>query len=87
MPIWRAAPSARGSSLASVMQQLSQSFGIAISATLLAVFAGSVWRSPAGDFATVFLVMVLFPMSALVWFTRLAPGDGAQMSGHRAAGD
>jgi EmrB/QacA subfamily drug resistance transporter len=76
-----------GSSLASVMQQLSQSFGIAISATLLALFAGASGAPRQGDFASVFLVMVVFPLAALLWFARLAPGDGAQMSGHRAAVD
>jgi MFS family permease len=76
-----------GSSLSSVMQQLSQSFGIAISATLLGVFAGASGSLHQGDFATVFLIMVLFPLAALVWFARLSRADGAQMSGHRAAGD
>ncbi len=72
-----------GSSLASVMQQLSQSFGIAISATLLAFFAGGSDHLAQGDFATAFLVMALFPLAALLWFARLSPGDGALMSGHR----
>jgi EmrB/QacA subfamily drug resistance transporter len=72
-----------GSSLASVMQQLSQSFGIAISATLLGVFAGASDHPGQAAFATVFLIMVLFPLASLVWFARLAPDDGAQMSGHR----
>ncbi|HXQ53443.1 MAG TPA: DHA2 family efflux MFS transporter permease subunit [Stellaceae bacterium] len=73
-----------GSSLASVMQQLSQSFGIAISATLLGLFAGPVANPTQGDFATVFLVMAVFPLASLLWFARLAPGDGALMTGHRA---
>ena len=72
-----------GSSLASVMQQLSQSFGIAISATLLAYFAGGADHPAQADFATAFLVMAIFPVAALVWFARLSPGDGALMSGHR----
>jgi EmrB/QacA subfamily drug resistance transporter len=74
-----------GSSLSSVMQQLSQSFGIAISATLLGIFAGSAANPTQGDFATVFLVMALFPVASLLWFARLAPGDGAHMTGHRAS--
>jgi EmrB/QacA subfamily drug resistance transporter len=73
-----------GSSLSSVMQQLSQSFGIAISATLLAVLAGAGAIPNQPDFAAAFLVMVVFPVVGLLWFARLAPGDGAQMSGHRA---
>jgi EmrB/QacA subfamily drug resistance transporter len=73
-----------GSSLASVMQQLSQSFGIAISATLLGVLAHQADHPPQRDFATVFLVMVLFPLVAMLWFARLSASDGAQMSGHRA---
>ena len=73
-----------GSSLASVMQQLSQSFGIAISATLLGVFAGQAQNPPQGDFAAVFLMMVLFPLASMLWFVRLSPADGALMSGHRS---
>ena len=41
--------------------------------------------SAQADFATAFLVMALFPLAALLWFARLSPGDGALMSGHRAA--
>jgi MFS family permease len=73
-----------GSSLSSVMQQLSQSFGIAISATLLGIFAGQAQNPPQSDFAAVFLVMAVFPFVAMLWFVRLTPGDGALMSGHRA---
>jgi EmrB/QacA subfamily drug resistance transporter len=76
-----------GSSLASVMQQLSQSFGIAISATLLGYFAGPGRIPDRGDFATVFLIMVLFPVLSLLSFARLSPSDGANMTGHRAAAD
>jgi EmrB/QacA subfamily drug resistance transporter len=72
-----------GSSLSSVMQQLSQSFGIAISATLLVYFAGPGHIPTQGDFATVFLIMVLFPAAALITFAGLSPNDGASMSGHR----
>jgi len=74
-----------GSSLASVTQQLSQSFGIAISATLLGYFAGGARIPTRGDFATVFLIMVLFPALSLISFARLSPDDGAHMSGHRPA--
>ena len=73
-----------GSSLASVMQQLSQSFGIAISATLLGSLAGQTQYPPQSDFAAVFSIMVLFPLVAMLWFVRLTPADGALMSGHRA---
>ena len=75
-----------GSSLASVMQQLSQSFGVAISATLLGVFAGAAATPTRAQFAAVFSLMVVFPVVSLVWFARLAPGDGAQMSGYRPRG-
>ena len=71
-----------GSSLASVMQQLSQSFGVAISASLLGLFAAS--SAPTqGEFAAVFALMVVFPLLSLLSFIRLSPEDGAQMSGHR----
>ena len=75
-----------GSSLASVMQQLSQSFGIAISATMLALFAHGADHPAQQDFAAAFLVMAVFPFASLLWFARLGPGDGAQMSGHRQPG-
>jgi hypothetical protein len=71
-----------GSSVASVMQQLSQSFGVAIAATLLGAFAAGAAPTEA-QFAAVFSLMVLFPLVSLVWFARLAPEDGAQMSGYR----
>ncbi|MGH7089450.1 MAG: MFS transporter, partial [Stellaceae bacterium] len=74
-----------GSSLASVMQQLSQSFGIAISATLLGVLAVRSGGLMQRDFAVAFLVMAAFPLASLVWFARLASEDGAHMSGYRHA--
>ncbi len=74
-----------GSSLASVMQQVSQSFGVAISATLLGLFAGAASLPSDSDFATVFLLMVIFPAVASLWFLRLATDDGKEMSGHGAA--
>ena len=73
-----------GSSLASVMQQLSQSFGIAISATMLGLFAGAGGVPTRPQFDAVFLMMVIFPFASLLWFARLSREDGAQMSGHRA---
>ncbi|HUK60572.1 MAG TPA: DHA2 family efflux MFS transporter permease subunit [Stellaceae bacterium] len=72
-----------GSSLSSVMQQLSNSFGVAISATLLGIFAGEAANPPQSDFAAIFLVMALFPMAGMLQFVRLKRADGAVMSGHR----
>jgi EmrB/QacA subfamily drug resistance transporter len=71
-----------GSSLASVMQQLSQSFGIAISATVLGALAARTGGLTAADFSAAFLAMTVFPFLSLLWFVQLAPEDGAQMSGH-----
>ena len=68
------------------MQQLSQSFGIAISATLLGYFAGASGIPSAHDFAMVFCIMVLFPLFSLLWFARLSADDGRLMSGHRGSG-
>jgi fucose permease len=73
-----------GSSLSSVMQQLSQSFGVAISATLLGTLAGATGILTQPEFATVFLLMVLFPVMSILWFARLSSADGAHMSGFRA---
>jgi hypothetical protein len=73
-----------GSSLGSVMQQLSASLGVAVSATMLGFFVGPDGALVARDFPPVFLIMTLFPLASLFWFARLDPTDGAHVSGHRA---
>lgn len=70
----------RGNSIASVMQQLSSSFGIAIAASILAVVSGGN-RPDADDFHWSFIIVGLFPIISVLGFVRLKPNDGAEMSG------
>ena len=70
-----------GSSIASSMQQLSISFGVATSATLLEFFAGG-GTPDLADFQFVFVVMGMLPLVSLLWFMRLSPTAGSHVSGH-----
>lgn len=72
-----------GSSVASVALQLSASFGVAVSATLLAHIAGPTAVPTDADFQPVFLIMALFPVLSLLYFRRLNSEDGSHVSGYR----
>jgi MFS family permease len=74
----------RGTSFGGVVQQLARGFGIAIGAALLALIAGTE-RVTVGDFRVTFLLIALIPLVSTIGFLRLAEGDGAEVSGHRAA--
>lgn len=80
-----AAALSRATSLAGVIQQLSQGFGISVAATLLGLVAGSESRLTAPDFHFVFLLLAAIPLLSLFGFVRLHPGDGAVVSRHRVA--
>jgi EmrB/QacA subfamily drug resistance transporter len=71
----------RGTSIASVMQQLSSSFGIAMAATVIAMVAGGSEILTATDFRWAFVIVGLFPILSVFGFMRLKPSDGAEMSG------
>jgi len=73
-----------GSSVASVGQQLSQSFGVAIAATLLALFSGGAKEPTVADFVPAFVSVGMLPILSLSYFARLRPEDGSQVSGHLA---
>jgi EmrB/QacA subfamily drug resistance transporter len=75
----------RATSVSGVVQQVARGFGVAIGAALLAVIAGSAPVTTA-DFRTVFLMVALIPLFSIFGFLRLAPTDGAEVSGHRAPG-
>jgi MFS family permease len=75
----------RATSLAGVIQQLSQGFGISVSATLLGLVAGSESRISVENFHLVFLLLAAIPLLSLPGFMRLLPGDGAVVSGHGRA--
>jgi MFS family permease len=71
----------KGTSMASVVQQLCNSFGVAISATLLTLLVGPQGQATMDDFRIVFVLIGLFPILAIFDFLRLRPEDGAQVSG------
>jgi len=72
-----------GSSLSSVAQQLSMSFGVTISATLLALITSPSSVPTAADFRPVLVIMAIFPIVSVLWFMRLAPEDGALVAGYK----
>ncbi|HUN47974.1 MAG TPA: DHA2 family efflux MFS transporter permease subunit [Stellaceae bacterium] len=72
-----------GSSVASVTQQLSITFGVAIAATLLSLLIGPGSTPSAEDFLPVFILVGLLPIASVAWFSQLRPEDGNQVSGHR----
>jgi EmrB/QacA subfamily drug resistance transporter len=72
-----------GSSLSSVAQQLSMSFGVTISATMLALITAPNPLPSAADFRPVLVCMAVFPLVSSVWFMRLHPEDGVQVTGYR----
>jgi EmrB/QacA subfamily drug resistance transporter len=75
----------KGTSIGSVAQQLSQSFGVAVGALLLSLFVGHTGTvMQVADFAPVFLLMALLPIVSALWFLGLDPEDGYAVSGYRA---
>ena len=71
----------KGTSMSSVIQQLCNSFGVAISATMLSLLVGPQGHPDQHDFQLVFVAVGLFPILAMFDFLRLRPEDGAQVSG------
>jgi MFS family permease len=74
----------KATSMASVLQQLCNSFGVAIGAAVLTLTVGSNTVITAKDFQPVFLVIGLFPIIAAFGFLRLKASDGAQLRGLRS---
>jgi EmrB/QacA subfamily drug resistance transporter len=75
----------KGSSISSVGQQLSQSFGVALGATILALLTGDARAPMIGDFVPAFIAVGILPLISIAFFARLSPEDGNQVSGHRPA--
>jgi EmrB/QacA subfamily drug resistance transporter len=69
-------------SLAGVIQQLTVSFGVSLSAMLLSIVSQHSQTLTPGRFHEVFLVMAVLPLVAVLGFLRLRPEDGAHVSGH-----
>ena len=75
----------KGTSLASVIQQLTMSFGVAIAASLLTLESGGAAKLVAADFKPVFLIIGVLPVIASLGFMRLARDSGAHVTGHQRA--
>ena len=72
----------KSTTISTLVQRGGQSFGVAMAAGLLALFAGD-QEIAAEDFQPVFIVLALITASAVLGFMRLRPEDGAEISGHR----
>lgn len=71
----------KGTSMASVLQQLCNSFGVAVAASILAMVVGRNTTITPTDFHVAFIVIGLFPVISVLGFLRLKKSDGAEMSG------
>ena len=73
----------RATGVASVAQQMSMSFGVALGATLLGLLVGPGGTVTAAPFHYVYPMVAGLPMVASLFFLRLKPTDGMQVSGYR----
>ncbi len=73
----------RATSIGGIAQQLAQSFGVAIAASLLAAVVGHDRAITADDFPPVFVIVSLIALTSLVGFSRLKPDDGVEVSGFK----
>lgn len=80
-----AAQLSRATSLGGVLQQLSVSFGVSASATVLSLVGGHGGVLTPARFHETFLLTAVVPLLALPGFLFLRPEDGARVSGHRVA--
>jgi MFS family permease len=71
----------KATGVAGVAQQVARGFGVAVAAALLAVIAGPA-KLTVADFRLAFFLAGLIPLVAACGFLRLAPDDGATVSGH-----
>jgi hypothetical protein len=72
----------QATSLGSVLQQLAMSFGVSVSATLLALVAGEGGAISVADFQLVFLMLGGLTLLALPGILTLTAQDGALVSNH-----
>lgn len=78
-----AAKLSSATSLGGVLQQLSVSFGVSISAMVLSLVGGHGGVLTPSQFHETFLLTAIVPLLALPGFLFLRPEDGVQVSGHR----
>ncbi len=72
----------RGTSLGGVLQQLTVSFGVSLSAMLLGLLTSEGEPLTPERFREAFLIMAVIPLFALPGFHALRAEDGAHVSGH-----
>jgi EmrB/QacA subfamily drug resistance transporter len=77
----------RATSLGGLIQQLTVSFGVSLSAVLLSLLTLHGATLTPARFHLVFLVSAVLPLLVIPGFLRLRPTDGAQASGHRPVDD
>jgi MFS family permease len=73
----------QATSLGGLVQQLTVSFGVSLSAVLLSLLTPQSEALTPERFHEVFLLTAALPLFALPSFLRLRPEDGLQVSGHR----
>jgi EmrB/QacA subfamily drug resistance transporter len=73
----------QATSLGGLVQQLTVSFGVSLSAVLLSLVSAQGAPLTPARFHEVFLLTAALPLFALPSFLRLRPEDGVQVSGHR----
>jgi EmrB/QacA subfamily drug resistance transporter len=78
-----AARLSQATSLGGLVQQLTVSFGVSLSAVLLSLVGAHDQALTPARFHEVFLLTAVLPLLAIPSFMRLRPEDGAQVSGHR----
>lgn len=77
----------RATSLGGILQQLTVSFGVSLSALLLSLVSQHGAVLDPGRFHEVFGIIALLPLLALPGFARLRREDGAQVSGRALAAE
>jgi EmrB/QacA subfamily drug resistance transporter len=74
-------------SAASMMQQLSNGLGVALGALMLQVARRWSGALTVFDFRAAFVLAGLLSLASVVFFARLHPAAGAEISGHRRTGE
>jgi EmrB/QacA subfamily drug resistance transporter len=72
----------RATSLGGILQQLSVSFGVSLSAMALGIVSRHSSMLTPASFHEVFLLTAVLPLLAIPGFMRLRPEDGAQVTGY-----
>jgi EmrB/QacA subfamily drug resistance transporter len=84
-----AAETSMGSSIASAMQQMSMSFGVAVSSLIAALFIGGRQAASPAQMTSAlrhsFLVLGAMTVVSTLIFRQLRPNDGASISSHKEA--